>query len=373
MLTFRKFILAVATLTGTIIGVGFFSLPYITLQVGIWIMLGYFLALGFLSILIQSLFGQVALKTADLKRFPGYVRTHLGRTAERVAQITTIFGLFGALLAYLIVGSEFLSELLSPIFGGGTVFYAILYFMAGALLILFGIKAISKIEFWGLVLFFVILAVMFLKGSSQINIANVFPGINGLPLNFRNFFLPYGPILFSLAGVSLIPEVEEMLGDKKKLLKLVIPVSILTAIIVYGFFIYFVLGIAGPQTTESALGGLKNFLNRGVFSLAVFFGVVATFTSFIALGLNLKNVFQYDLKINKGLAWLITCFTPLFLYFIGIKSFISVISFVGGIFLGIDGILILLMYKKVSQRKFLPYSLAVIFILGIIYEIIYFI
>jgi len=37
-----KTIYALATLSGTIIGVGLFSLPYITLKVGFWVMLGYF-------------------------------------------------------------------------------------------------------------------------------------------------------------------------------------------------------------------------------------------------------------------------------------------------------------------------------------------
>jgi len=64
---------------------------------------------------------------------------------------------------------------------------------------------------------------------------------------------------------------------------------------------------------------------------------------------------------------------PLALFLIGIKDFIGVISFVGGIMLGIDGILILLMYSKIRpERKSLLYPLALVFVLGIFYEIIYF-
>ena len=46
---------------------------------------------------------------------------------------------------------------------------------------------------------------------------------------------------------------------------------------------------------------------------------------------------------------------------------------VGGILLGIDGILILLMYKKIGGKNILIYPLSLVFLLGVIYEIIYFI
>jgi hypothetical protein len=121
-------------------------------------------------------------------------------------------------------------------------------------------------------------------------------------------------------------------------------------------------------------------LGEDTVSLALLFGILTTFTSFIALGLTLKNVLNYDLKINKNLAWLITCFVPLALFLAGIKSFIPVISFVGAVMLGIDGILILLMYRRANLKSqisnlksFLAYPLILILLGGIIYEIVYFI
>lgn len=363
----KKFIYPVATLSGTIIGVGIFSLPYMASKVGFLVMAGFFLILGSLVILIHLFFGELAIKTPDYKRLPGFAKFHLGNWGEKVAYVSTILGVFGAILAYLIVGGEFLANLFMPIFGGNLLIWTLFYFVIGAILIFCGIKVIAKVEFWGLILFFVILFVIFLKSFPQIKLANLFPSPD-----FSQLFLPYGAVLFSLWAGDLIPEVEEMLGEKKELLKKIIPISILIPIFVYLLFIYLILGITGSQTTESALTGLRNFLGPGFFSLGLFFGVLATFTSFISLGLTLRKVFWYDLKIEKNLAWIITCFIPLILLLIGIKSFIPVINFVGGVMLGIDGILILLMYKKITQKKFLVYPLILIFLVGIIYEIIYF-
>ncbi|MDI6591910.1 MAG: aromatic amino acid transport family protein, partial [Patescibacteria group bacterium] len=386
----KTFIFPIATLSGTIIGVGFFSLPYITSKVGIWVMLGYFLVLGTLVILVHLFFGELALKTPDLKRLPGFAAYHLGKWGEKIALLSSIFGIFGAILAYLIVGGEFLENLLSPIFGGGNFVYTLIYFIFGAILIFFGIKAISKFEFWALILFFSILIFIFFRGFSQIKLSNLF-----LSPDFSQLFLPYGPILFSLWGAALIPEVEEMLKERKDLLKWVIFLSVLIPIFVYLFFIYLILGITGSQTTEFALTGLRNFLGDEISSLALLFGILTTFTSFITLGLTLKKIFWYDLKIKKNLAWAITCFFPLILFLIGIKSFIPVITFIGGIMLGIDGILILLMYHKlqVKSQNYIPplhppalragpsskvksllmiFPFVLVFLAGIIYEIIYF-
>lgn len=370
MSKFKTFIYAVSVLSGTIIGVGLFGLPYITAKIGFWIMLGYFLVLGFLVILVHLFFGEVALKTPDFKRFPGFAEIHLGNWGRNTAIVSTIFGLMGAILAYLIVGGEFLKEILSPLFGGDAVFYTLIYFILGAAIIYWGIRAIAEVEFWGLILFFLILTGIFFKGQNFISGANLFPAPD-----FAYLFLPYGAILFSLWGAALIPEIEEMLGaSNKKMLKTIIPVAIFIPIIVYLFFIYLVLGITGPGTTESALAGLKNQLGDGIVILALIFGMVTTFTSFLTLGLTLKKVLWYDMKMGEKTAWAITCFTPLILFLMGVKSFIAVIGIVGGVMLAVDGILILLMYQKINpEKKWIVYPLILVFLGGIIYSFVYFI
>jgi tyrosine-specific transport protein len=363
-----KIIYAIATLSGTIIGAGLFALPYITFKLGFWVILAYFLVLGSFIVLIHLFFGELALKTPDFKRLPGFAKIYLGRRGQVIAYVSTILSLFGALLAYLILGGEFLAELLQPVFGGGELPYTVFYFIMAAAVIFHGIKAVAKVEFWGFILFFVILSAIFFRGESLINADNLFNAPD-----WSLLFLPYGVILFSLWGATLIPEIEEMLGERKKAILKIIPIAILIPAFIYLFFIYLILGITGPQTTESALAGLREVLGDGIVSLALIFGLLTTFTSFITLGLTLKKVFWYDLKFKRILSWAITCFLPLSLYLAGVKSFIAVIGVVGGMMLAVDGILILLMYKKVRpERKILVYPLILLLLGGIIYSVIYF-
>ena len=365
-----KIIYAITTLSGTIIGVGLFALPYITLQVGFWTILAYFFILGTIVSVIHLFFGELALLTPDHKRLPGFAKIYLGKKGERFVYLTSTISLLGALLAYLIVGGEFLFELVSPYLGGSILFWTFFYVVLGSFLIFFDTKLIEKIEFWGLILFLAVLLLIFSKGITLIKLQNIFIG----KPTFKNWFLPYGPILFSLWGAALIPEIEEILGKKKNLLVKIIPVSILIPVLVYLFFILIILGITGAKTTESALISLKSILGNGIVKLSLFFGIITTFTSFLTLGLTIKKILWYDLGLKKHFAWGITSFLPLFLFSVGIKKFIPVVSFVGGIMLGIEGVLIMIMYLRAFKenlsnvKKVFVFSLIFFLVLGIISE-----
>ncbi len=365
---FRKYLYPVVVISGSIIGVGFFSLPYVAMKSGIWLTLFYFFILSIIVLTIHLIFAEISLKTPDFKRFPGFVGFHLGNKWKIFALFSTIISSYAVLLAYLIVGSEFLKNILQPYFGGESFIYAIIYFSFISAIIWFGIKAVEKVELWVLCLLFFSIIFIFIKSFWQINISNIFVLPN--TLNFSNLFLPYGAILFSLWGVTLIPEAEEMIGKDKRSMKKVVIISTLIPVAFYIFFTFLILSITGTNTTESAFIGLAKYL--GDFSVIIFFiGMFTTITACIAQGLTLKKVFNYDLKIKKWQAFVMTCSVPMILFLMGFNSFIELISFIGGVLLGINGILILLIYKKIGGKKIIIYPLALIFLLGIFYEIIY--
>ncbi len=366
---FKHYVYPVATLASSIIGVGFLSLPYIALKIGIWPMSFYFVALTTLVVFIHIILGQISLRTPDFKRWPGFVGFYLGTWPKQIIMVTMTAGIFGVMLVYLIVGSQFLSVVFSPIFGGNALTYVLVYFAIAALCLYFGVKTISKVDFLALLLLVIILGITFFEGFSHIRASNFFLHT----ANFqKNFFLPYGALLFSLWGAGFIPETEEMVRGNKKVLKKVIILSTLIPAIFYFLFTFLIVSITGSGTTESALVGLKNFLSPGVISVALLMGVITTFIAFIAEGFLLKKIFMYDLGVKEFHSWVLVCCVPLLLFLLGINSFIPLISFIGGVLLSIDGILIMLMYKKIGGKPIIIYPLVIFFVLGIMYELIYF-
>lgn len=366
------FVKALAVFIGTIIGVGLFGLPYVASKAGFFIIVLYFFLLGFIAILIHLLFGEVVLGTKEIKRLPGYVGEYLGENWKKVAFLIIALGLFGALLAYLIVGGEFLNFYFSPFLGGNSSLYTFLFFSFGAFLIFRGIKSISQIELTLFIVFLIILSLLSLKAFPFINAEN----LQNLDLNFLIF--PFGIVLFALWGNPLVPEIKEMVGGDRKQLRRVIFWGITISVLIYLFFTFLILGVCGSQTSETALGGFSKILGNGIIKLGFIFGFITCFTSFITLGLTLKKVFWYDFGLSKNLSWFIVCFFPLGLFFLGIREFIEIISFTGAIAIGLEGIIVILLYRKFLEKKFSQkmnpflYFLPLVLVLGILFEIFFF-
>jgi len=372
-----SFIKTLAVFLGTVIGVGIFGLPFVALKAGFFVVFGYFFLMGVFSALIHLIYSEVAINTKKPHRLPGYVREYLGEKWKKFSFGVRVVGIMGALLAYLVIGGTFLNSLFSFIFGNHQVFYTLLFFSLGAYFVFRGIKSVAEVE---LVLFFVFLGVLFLflfKGLPFIN----FEHFKNIDADF--LFLPYGVVLFSLWGLAIVPEIKEMLNvsdkekTRKKMKKLIIFGTILICLI-YLLFIFTVLGVAGKETSEEAISGLADILGKDIVKIGFVFGIITCFTSFITLALSLKKVFWYDFGFSKNFSWFITCFFPLILFLLGLRRFIDIVAFTGALALGTEGIIVIFLYREFLKKRFrrkmnpLFYLLGMVFFLGLIFEIIYF-
>lgn len=379
MLKSMSFLKAFSVFLGTVIGAGIFGLPFVASKAGFFVIVLYFLFMAFFAISVHFLYGEVALNTKKLYRLPGYVGEYLGEGWKKITFFIIAVGLMGALLAYLIIGGQFLSSLLASYFGGNAVLYTLFFFVLGTYLVFRGIKSISGVELSLLGALFVILIIFFIKSSAVVD-------INYLKtLDLKFLALPYGVILFSLWGSALIPEIKEMLTassnkteEIRKNLRKVISWGIILAAVIYLFFVFIILGTSGPNTSKEAISGFSQIVGPNIIKLGFIFGTIACFTSFITLGLTLKKVFWYDFGFSKNLAWFLTCFLPLILFLSGLREFIEIIGFTGAVALGSEGIIIVLLYRAFLRKKFSQkmnpafYLLIGVFTLGIIFEVIYF-
>ena len=153
-------------------------------------------------------------------------------------------------------------------------------------------------------------------------------------------------------------------------------------IILYGLFALAVVGTSNGEVSEVATVHLGEIFGGGMGAFANLFAVFAMSTSFIALGLALKETYSYDYGISTKKAWLFTCIVPIAAFLFGVKSFIVIIGLAGALAGGLQGIMIVLMHraaKKRSQRKpeyslhdnpTISIALIIIFVVGIIYQLI---
>ena len=361
---------ALAIFAGTIIGVGIFGLPYVTSKAGFGIVAFFFILMVAAVIAANLLFAKVVVSTPEIHRFPGYIGEYLGPVWKKITFVSFVIGLTGALLAYLIVGGEFLASYFSQYFGGSPMLYTLIFFSTGTYFILRGVKSIARIELVLLCVFFVLIGLFFGKALPHISADNF------LNNNLLFFSLPYGVILFSLWGSAVIPEVKEMVKGSWPLIRLVIVSGVILAAFTYLWFIVTIFGVTGSATTTEGLSGFTDTLGNGVVTLGFLFGVITTFTSFLMLGLTLKKTFWYDMGIPKNVSGLLAVGIPLGLFFVGLRQFIDIIGAVGAFTIGLEGTLIVFLYRtflKKQNKKMNPllYSLVFLFIMGVVFEMYY--
>ncbi|MBU2265261.1 hypothetical protein KJ784_03705 [Patescibacteria group bacterium] len=376
---FKKYqiICAVAVLIGTIVGAGAFGLPFVMAQSGWSLGFFYLIILTGAVILVHLAYGEIILRTSQAHCLVGYAGKYLGQRAKIFTTLVAFVEYYGSLLAYIILGGEFLRIIFSRWLGGSPDAWVFIFFILAAAAVGSGLKFISGSELVMTLALIGIMALLAIKSWPLVDYHNF------MPVNWANWFLPYGVILFALSGSVAVPEMRQILKGQEKKLKTTIFLGTLISAVVYLIFAWAVVGVSGQQTSEDAILGLVPHLGNRVVLLGATFGVLAVFTSFIALGLNLKNTYRRDYHLSGGLSFILTCTIPLLAYWLGIKSFILVIGFVGAVAAGLDGIITILIYLKakrqgdrrpeysLSNAKFLSGFLIFIFSLGLIAALIF--
>lgn len=393
---YKNIILPASLLAGTIIGAGIFALPFIFEKAGIITGLFY---LGFFSIcfvFIHLMYADLILKTEggkNLHRFPGYAKIYLGNWGFWLAILTTIIGMLFVLTVYLILSVSFIN-LIKPIgLDISDVSKLLTFWLFGSAAIFLGIRRIAFSEFLITGGIIVIILIIFSYGLGH------FGKIISVPtFNLQNIFLPYGAVLFALMGRTAIPAVISYFQKIREPLvraKTPIVLGTLMPALVYLLFVLGILGLSGV-VSENAVSGLIGRIPESILILVGIFGLISLWSSYIVIGLDVKNALKYDLKFPKILAGLTVIILPVLLYFWGFQNFLTLVSLIGGIFIALEGIFIALMWlrarktrlpapeaaglggqvksEEVIFKKLNPlivYALIIIFIGGIVYEIIH--
>jgi len=364
---------SIATLIGTIVGVGIFGIPYAVSKSGFLIGVIFLFILTFAVLLLHLYYAEIILRTKGRHRFVGYSYKYLGKFGKVIASIISVITFYGALLSYIIVGGSFLKI----IFNGNESLWGIIFFFTCSFFVLFGLKFIAPLEILMSIFLVLIVILVLIIGFPYINYSNL------KTIDFSNFFLPYGVIFFSLLGQVAIPEIKEILEDNLYKIKQVIIFGTIIPAIIYFLFAFTVVGITGRNTSKEAIEGLKYFLHSPYLNLGAIFGILAVGSSFLVLGINLKKIFWYDYNINKYISWILVISVPFLAYILNLRDFIKVIGSTGACFCAIQAIILIIMYhkaKKMGEREpefslnfpvFLSWFLVIIFILGIFYQLKY--
>ncbi len=371
----RKFFYATAALVGTMVGVGVFGVPFSFAKSGFLVGFLFLLLTGFLTLVVNVMFGEVVLRTKGKHQTVGYAGLYLGPVWKKIMFLAIVLSIYAALLAYIIISGDFISNVLSPFFYLSNTAYSYLFAIIFSFLLLFGLKRVSAVELVLTALFVSVVLIVFGFGVLKVDVNNL------KIINPEFWFLPYGVLLFAFAGMSSIPIQREILRGAENKLKKSILWAVLLVGVLYLLFAFTVVGISGDVTSPDAITGLFEYLGDKMVVLGSIFGILAVGTSFLMLGSALDEVFRWDYGLKRGWSWLLTVLPPFILFLIGLRTFIDVISLAGSLAVGLILMILVFTYMAAKSKgdrepeyslntpRWLLYSMAVLFAVGIVYVI----
>ncbi|MBI2010884.1 MAG: hypothetical protein HYS89_01465 [Candidatus Colwellbacteria bacterium] len=196
---YKEIILPTGLLASMIIGAGMFALPYVFLKAGFLLGLFYLAVFAAVFSAIHLMYLRVINETEGRHRFVGYARIYLGDFGFWLAVLTTVIGLTLVLVAYLILGVDFL-KIAIPSLSSSLALY--LFWFTGVAAVVFSLKRLANFEFLVAVAMVAIILILFGFSLKA-------PSLTLSRFNPTDFFLPYGVVLFSLAGRAAISSLRD--------------------------------------------------------------------------------------------------------------------------------------------------------------------
>ena len=372
----NKLIESAATLVGCTIGAGVLGIPYVVRKSGFIIGLLDMFIIFVLFLTLNLMLGEISLSTKKTHQLSGYLEKYVGKTGKLLMTLALIISIMGAMFAYLIATGNFLSVLINNSLKYSSV-YSILFFAIVGIIIYLGLESVEESELWMMYIFIFAIIIIFALSIPHINIENL------TTWHLSNLFYPYGVLLFAFLGLPVISEVREEVKGEEKILKKSIILGTTIPLILYIMFVIAIVGIAGANTTQTAILNLR-VLGKVVEDLGLIFGITTMATTFIALGLAMMDIYTYDFGVKKFNSWILTLTPPLLLFLFGTHNFTNVLSITGAVSGGIMGLLVIWAYynlkrlKKVERKSeyslnikpWILYLMALFLIVGVIYQIV---
>jgi amino acid permease len=344
-------------------------------MVGAWGIVPSTVAFALLTAVVlcaHLLYAEALVRNRKHARLAGQAKYWIGNKTAAFGGALIALQIFGSNLAYVILGGEFVAVLAKIIgFDIPLIVWQVLFWVSGGLLVLFGLRLVSRVGSY--LTWLLVAVIVFLVGifTLDIDLRMVFE----IPL--RCTFEPYGVFLFSLLGITALPETVEVVNYRREdVRKAVIRGTLTAAVLTYGFGVSAWLASSGMLGRNPA--DIVLFLPPFLAFLIPLFGFLAVMTSFIASALDLRNMFHRDYRLPRWLAWVSALGVPLVLLFLTSRDFLATIGLVGSVFGAAVAILVSFLgraalRKERGIRKFstlwvwrevVPVAVTIFFVIG---------
>ena len=286
---------------GSGIGTGILTLPYAINKIGVFGAITALIVAYFISAIMYLMLSELTLNSKDSKELVGILKEHLffgkfKKVLSTIFFVIIILMIIQNLIVYILCANDILIDLfnISPIFS------KLLFYIVASLVILSGIKGISKGEKVSVCL--IAFVIFLLTILSFLNINNHLSFSFGSP---SKVMAVYGLFMFAFSSIFSIIQVTNYIDDKTKLKGVLLGGLTINALLTIIFAIAAIL--CSTELTSIATIGITKSLNIPfVKILCSIFVLLAMFSSYWSSGLAFTEILETQFNISRRRSWLIS-------------------------------------------------------------------
>jgi amino acid permease len=373
----KKSLTIAAIVAAATIGEGVFAVPYIIATAGWAITLGYFIAVIAIVSVAHILYLRTLAAVDEKERLLGLARKYFGATGFWIGFIAIVVGLLLGFVAYLVLGTQFL-QILFPALPSG--FALAIFWILLACLVWGSEGRIAWFEGVGIALVSFAILFIFFSGHPAAFFNNVPFAVPG------GFLLPFGVVIFALAGWTSVEPVYELAyrsNDKsggKKTLALPGAFALFALGTAFAGLLYwlFAAGVIGtvPHVAADTISGIAVWpLWRKDILAAV--GLLSVCVVSVPIAREIRGAMEKDLGWNSTFSRAAIVLLPLAAVLLGFKDFLTIVGIAGGVFISTQYLLIISVGRRTlslsARERFLLDIVAIVFVCAAVYEIWHFV
>lgn len=332
-------------ITGYGIGGGVMAMPYLAQRNGLLVSL-FILAAAFLaSFVLHVMIAELVVKSGGGSQIIEVFSRYLFRGKYKKLLTLAFFVimalvLFTNLAAYISGAAEIISELL----GISLWLSRLLFYVAAASVVLFGLKAVGVSE--KLAVGIIFLLVGLLACFSLLHIRNPLPVKAGSLTEGLAYF---GMAMFAFSAFFSVPQAAAGLGGDGKKVRKAVFLGLLNNVILITVITVCAL-LSSAQVTEVAMIGWSRGIGSWAEIVGSLFTILAMLTTYWSISLALADIVEEQLKLSKRLCWVIATLPSLALTFAGLGGFMEFMRLAGGLIAILIALMVVPAFGKASRE-----------------------
>ena len=332
-------------ITGYGIGGGVMAMPYLAQRNGVLVSL-FILAAAFLaSFVLHVMIAELVVKSGGGSQIIEVFSRYLFRGKYKKLLTLAFFVimalvLFTNLAAYISGAAEIISELL----GISLWLSRLLFYVAAASVVLFGLKAVGVSETLAVGIIFLLVGL--LACFSLLHIRNPLPVKAGSLTEGLAYF---GMAMFAFSAFFSVPQAAAGLGGDGKKVRKAVFLGLLNNVILITVITVCAL-LSSAQVTEVAMIGWSRGIGSWAEIVGSLFTILAMLTTYWSISLALADIVEEQLKLSKRICWVIATLPSLALTFAGLGGFMEFMRLAGGLIAILIALMVVPAFGKASRE-----------------------